>query len=345
MTPLYNVPNVNLSPSSLPPTKEAAKGSRSRVMSAPREDAGGANEDFDDIRIEFDDRHPNPTQSALSPSPPATDSPQNGPPVVAARQRQDDETGASRESGGRLGYLTSQDADAGADRPVTPGTLEVMRRLGAENPSVFAEAVPASYQDYLTSGSAPVYGIPVDCHMPSYPPAEVTFFPSAIAPQPVPLQPTLAALPPHPGVGVELNMEEVDNLWNLARSCRIYAIADTFIVCLLLLSKIWVAALVPFPVVGFIGARRFSRRLLIAYMLYFPLIIGVRAYVGYFGAVDAEGAMKVVYIVMSVLGGLAELYIGHAVYTLQKLLGETSPLVVDWLRTGYNGPDGSGWSF
>lgn len=220
---------------------------------------------------------------------------------------------------------------------VSPSMVRAFGRIANCEPHSFHTAYPPTYQEYLALGDQqPVYGIPV-VYQAQAPP------PPAVPPMPVP--------PPHPGhealdgypqnggedlLGVPIQQELVEILRRERRNTMIYCVVDVVVVALLSISVAWVSFLVIFPVCGLIGAWYLRHRVLAVYLSYFPLIIAARAYVA-FVTIDANESDRdkqamLFIIVMCVLGGVAEMYIGYVVVCFRRRLRSVDVEVLEALR-------------
>jgi hypothetical protein len=132
---------------------------------------------------------------------------------------------------------------------------------------------------------------------------------------------------------------EAQQAWSLARSTRIFAVADLFIVVILVFSRFWMAALAPFPLIGYFGARKYRMGLVTTYLVYFPCILAARAYFAYSNATESKGDGRtslIVLILLSVFGGLAEIYIAFVVIRFRRMLRTLSVGALELLQSGWH---------
>lgn len=263
-----------------------------------------------------------------------TPQPTPAPAEDAAQHQQSDPAALSSPS--------AEGGGGGAQRPPSPDLIRALRLIGEQNPSVFASAAEVSYADYVSGvggtavNSAPVFGIPVVCAAPHQstsatdpngPAARVLVHPMTFRQPPqVDREDDAAAT------------AEGQHVWSLSRSTRIFAVADLFIVVILIFSRYWMAALSPFPIIGYMGARKYRLWMVSVYLAYFPFIIGARGYFAYSNAQESSlgKSSLIVLVLLSVVGGLAELYIAFVVFRLRRALKTLSAGALELLQSGWH---------
>lgn len=76
----------------------------------------------------------------------------------------------------------------------------------------------------------------------------------------------------------ELELQALGTLYGAASTVRHCAMAEFVSTILYTFSLIYFLALLPFPVLGFVGGRRYNHYLVIAFLFFFPAAIGMRIY-------------------------------------------------------------------
>ena len=129
--------------------------------------------------------------------------------------------------------------------------------------------------------------------------------------------------------------EHMSLTWRMGRTIKMYSIADFIIVILVCFAWPWFAFLLPFPIVGFMGALRFYPVPTLVYLLYFPLVIAGRIYVTYYTVNKTEdGTIEVINVVLGILGVLLELYCCRLVSVFYRQLRTLTADERLELRTG-----------
>jgi hypothetical protein len=129
---------------------------------------------------------------------------------------------------------------------------------------------------------------------------------------------------------------ELSLLWRIARTIRIYAIAELVIVAFAAFSWPYFAILLIFPILGAVAAWRYYFPLAVVYCCYFPIAIAGRIWVTYTSAVAAKDneTWMIMLIVIGVLGILIELYCLRLVFIFSRHLYNVGDARQQSLRDG-----------
>lgn len=129
---------------------------------------------------------------------------------------------------------------------------------------------------------------------------------------------------------------ECDPVFRCGRVVRFVSIVDFILVILLVLSYWLTLFLLPLPIIGFIGAAKYHRNMVMIYFAFFPIIIGVRIVVTVLSVRDSHSTTaKALFIVLGVVGVLAEAYVARLVWLFLKMLRKASAETIELLREGW----------
>eukprot|EP00389_Voromonas_pontica_P000315 GDKH01000452.1.p2 GENE.GDKH01000452.1~~GDKH01000452.1.p2 ORF type:complete len:215 (+),score=50.43 GDKH01000452.1:112-756(+) len=127
-----------------------------------------------------------------------------------------------------------------------------------------------------------------------------------------------------------VNIQSVHELYQLGRSVMCFAVLDCVICLLWLMTGIWFMFFLFFcPVAGYMGAQKYDKNMLIAYLVYIGIMIIFRF--GYFiYALDVGDGLNATFGIFFVI---IECWILNIVIRFYRRLGSASPNDLAFLKT------------
>lgn len=225
----------------------------------------------------------NPTIAADAPEP---SQPQNTEETIteASQQQQPTTTNASDNNNVVMGI------------PLGPEELRAAAATGAPSGLTPAEMMMINMQAF--HGGAGVYGAENE---------------NPVAPRDT-LFPSLALPSEH--------MNLLTSTYNLCKSFRIYAVAELISIVLVALSYRPFLFLIPFPVAGFIGARKYHFVLVVIFLFCIPFLLAGRIYngVGLFKHYEDRMFMRILMCCVISLSCFLDLYVAYVGVTGVRFL-------------------------